>query len=229
MAKREYLASPKGRALYPKLKDPDTKFKPEGEYSVKLLLSEAEAAPILEMCQRLQQAAFDEEFEKQQAAKPKMSASKIREGIKLAELPVKPQTDPETGEETGDFVATFKMKASGITKKTGKPWSRRPALFDAKNKPLNPQKVDVWSGSVLKIIYTVSPFCTALGAGVSLRLEAVQVIELRSGGAQDAAGYGLTEEEDGYCYEDSGGDDSGDSGSPFPPDDSDDDEGVSDF
>lgn len=231
MAKKEFLISPAGRALFPKLKEPDTKFKKEGEYVVKLILTAAEAEPLLENCQRIQQEAFDEEFEKQRADKPKMSPAKIKEKIPFADLPVKPYEDPETGEDTGDYQVTFKMAASGISKKTGKPWTRRPALFDAKSKPIDPNKVDIWSGSVLKVSYTADPFCTAIGAGVSLRMEAVQIIELRSGGQRDAAGYGFGAEEGGYAYEE---DYSDDSGSPFPSDEemaanSDPTPGVSDF
>ena len=210
MAKRTYQISPAGRALFPKLKDADTKFKPEGEYVVRLILSEDDAAPLLAMCEEMQGQAAEEEFQKQREAKPKMKPEKIREGIKMADLPVKKYEDPETGEETGEYQATFKMTASGVSKKTGKPWTRRPALFDALNKPVDPKTVDVWTGSILKVSYNPDPFCTAIGAGVSLRLEAVQIIDLVSGGARDASDYGFAADEEGYAHEDSG--------SPFPSD-----------
>ncbi len=35
MSKPLILTSPKGRAIFPHLTEPDTKFKPEGEYHVK--------------------------------------------------------------------------------------------------------------------------------------------------------------------------------------------------
>jgi hypothetical protein len=201
LAKKEDIQiTPAGRALYPKLNEPDNKFKAEGEYSVKLLLTEAEARPILEKCQELRQQAFVEEFERQCEARPKFNRDKIKAELKLADLGIKPYADPETGEETGDYVITFKMAASGVSKKTEKPWTRRPKLFDSANQPLDPAKVAIWSGSVLKVAYSLSPFYTgAVGAGASIRLEAVQVIKLVSGGGQDATDYGFATEEGGYA------------------------------
>ena len=229
MAKKDFIISPAGRALYPKLKDPDTKFKPAGEYSVKLILSEADALPILEMCKRIQQEAFDAEFEKQRSDKPKMNPDKIREGIKLANLPVKPYEDPETGEETGNYQVTFKMNATGIARKTGKPFTRCPVLFDARNKLIDRMKIDVGSGSILKVGYTAAPFSKpATGTGVSLRLEAVQVLELTSWGQRDASAFGFEADEDGYSYD--AKDDGDDSGFPFVGDDGEDTTpGASDF
>lgn len=49
--------------------------------------------------------------------------------------------------------------------------------------------------------YTAEPFfVAALGAGVSLRLQAVQIIELVQGGERTAASYGF-EDEEGYTAE----------------------------
>ena len=210
MAKQDTFTSQAGRALFPKLTEPDTKFKEEGEYSVKLILTAAEAAPIRERCEAIRQQAFDERFEEIRSEKPKMSAEKIRESIKLADLPIKPYEDPDTGEETGEYQVNFKMKASGVSKKTGKEWTRRPLIFDAQNNPVNPDGLEIWSGSVLKVAYTLSPFCTAaLGAGVSIRLLGVQIIELVSGNARDAASLGFEKEESGYTHTAPG------NGSPF--------------
>lgn len=197
--KKDTFTSPAGKAIYPKLQEADTKFKPEGEYSVKLILSEAAAARILEQCEAAQEEAFQEEFEKQQAKKPKMKAEKIAAEIKRAPLPVKPYEDPETGEETGEWVVLFKTKASGINKK-GEKWERKVPLFDAKAQPISGKLAPIWSGSVLKVSYSVDPFCTAIGAGVTLRIQAVQVLELKSGGTRDAGEYGFDAEEDGYSY-----------------------------
>lgn len=201
MAKREISISPAGKSMYPRLAEPDTKFKAEGEYSVRLLLTEQDALPILERCEALRQQAFDEEVEKVRAEKPKMSLDKIKEKITLADLPIRAYEDPETGEDTGLYQINFKMVASGVSKKTGRPWSRHPAVFDSQNKAVDPKKVQIWSGSILKVAYSLEPFCTsAVGAGVSARLEAVQIIELVSGGNRDAAGYGFGAQEGGYSH-----------------------------
>ena len=197
--KKETFTSPAGKALYPKLQEADTKFKKEGEFSVKLLLSEADAAFIRSQCEEAQEAAFQEEFEKQCAAKPKMKPEKIAEGIKRADLPVKPYEDPETGDETGEWQVTFKTKASGTNKK-GEPWERKVPLFDAKAQAITGKLPQIWSGSIMKVSYSVDPFCTAIGAGCTLRILAVQILQLKTGGARDAGEYGFGAEDDGYAY-----------------------------
>ena len=94
----------------------------------------------------------------------------------------------------------FKLKAK-VTPKQGDPFEQRPAIFDAKGKPL--QEAKIGGGSKVKVAYELIPYYTAIaGAGVSLRLKAVQVIDLVefSGGASaDAFGFG---EEEGYEAED---------------------------
>jgi len=46
------------------------------------------------------------------------------------------------------------------------------------------------------------PYYTAMaGAGVSLRLRAVQVVKLVQGGSGDASGFGFDEIKDGYVAE----------------------------
>ena len=197
--RKETFTSPAGKALYPKLQEADTKFKPEGEFSVKLLLTEAQAAPFLEQCESAQEEAFQEKLEELKAKKPKMNAAKLAEEIKRAPLPVKPHTDPETGEETGEWAVHFKAKASGTTK-SGERWERKIPMYDAKNQPISGKLPTMWSGSMLKVNYVVDPFCTALGAGVTLRIQAVQILKLVSGGARSAEEYGFEAEEGGYTY-----------------------------
>src|SRR5438034_8310492 len=76
----------------------------------------------------------------------------------------------DADEPTDEVVFTFKMRASGIDKETKEPWQRRPALFDAKGKPLVGEEIG--AGSEIKVAFTIAPFYTSLvGAGVSLRLE----------------------------------------------------------
>lgn len=56
--------------------------------------------------------------------------------------------------------------------------------------------VEVWNGSVIKVNGILFPYVAANGAGISLKLNAVQILELVSSG-NGAGGYGF-EEEDGY-------------------------------
>lgn len=62
---------------------------------------------------------------------------------------------------------------------------------------------DIWGGTEGKVSFEVAPYFipgTAL-AGIKLRLNAVQVIELRSGGNKSAGEYGFGEEEGGFDAE----------------------------
>ena len=201
--------SPRNVASWPRLHEPDTKFKKEGEYSIKLRLSGAAAAELNAVVEQAHEDAYEANKKAIAEAKAKEKNPKKRAEIKeRADLPCKELY--ENDEPTGEYEFNFKMKASGVSQKTGKPWTRKPGVFNAKGKPLNEaEKAKVGGGSVVKVSYEITPFYTAaLGAGVSLRLEAVQVLELKSFQARDASAFGFGVEE-GYDGEDEGGNDSG--------------------
>jgi hypothetical protein len=103
--------------------------------------------------------------------------------------------DKESEEPTGEIEFKFKCKAGGTTK-AGKEWKRTVAIFDAKGNPAKGVK-EIWGGTEGKVSFTASPyFVAATGTvGLSLRLEAVQILNLVSGGSRDAAGYGFGKEE----------------------------------
>ena len=70
-------------------------------------------------------------------------------------------------------------------------------IRDAKGNPVN--GLAVGNGAIVKVGYELSPFYTQLvGAGVSLRLKAVQIITLVERGGADASYYGFETEEDGF-------------------------------
>jgi len=186
-AKNPRYTTPAGIAQYPYLTKPDTKFNPDGEYKLKLEVSDASGNAALV-------TFLDEQMEKSvELAKkdPKNAGKKIKVGDAPYNL----------DEDTGKLTLGFKLKAI-VRPKTGEPFEQRPAIFDAKGKPLQ-KDAKIGGGSKVKVAYEVIPFYTALvGASVSLRLKAVQVIDLVefSGGASaDAFGFG---EEDGYEAED---------------------------
>ena len=189
--KKKYvqMTSPAGVAVYPWLNKPDTKFNAAGIYSVTLKLEGAEADTLIEALAPLYQAALD-------AAKEESGKKKIKE----AGVPWKLAEDEEGNELDGVYLFNFKMKAQ-LTDKAGSVIDMRPALFDAARKPL-PAKTAVWGGSKIKVAFELVPFfVAAVGAGISLRMKAVQVLELVSGGQRDAESYGF-DEEDGYVAED---------------------------
>ncbi len=181
--KNPRYVTPAGIAQYPYLTKPDTKFNPDGEYKVSLEIPAAQAQDIVTF--------LDEQHEASVAKAKKENAGKR---IKEGEVPYL------LNEETGAVTVRFKLKAK-VSPKMGDPFEQRPAIFDAKGKPLQDAKVG--GGSKIKVAYEVVPYFTAIaGAGVSLRMKAVQVIDLKefSGGA-GAGAYGFGEEE-GYEAED---------------------------
>lgn len=185
--KKKPSVTPAGRAIFPRLNEPDTKFNEDGVYTVTLALEGEEAQAMIEVI---------EEAKKEAMAMAKKQI-KGKKKPKEADLPYFEVLD-ENEEETGEIGFKFKMKASGVSKKTGKRWERRPALFDAKTKRINADTTQIWGGSIIKVSYTADPYYVpALGAGVSLRLEGVQVIELVTAGGKSASDLGFGEE-DGY-------------------------------
>ena len=120
-------------AIYPHLVKPDVRFSELGEYKVTLKVSKSDAT---EMVQGVNQAILDS------LAK----AEKDTKGKKVKEAP-KPYT------EEGDFVFfKFKMKASGVNRKTQEKFSQRPTLFDAKKNPISADTA-IWGGSIMKVAY----------------------------------------------------------------------------
>ncbi|QDB70997.1 single-stranded DNA-binding protein [Bordetella phage vB_BbrP_BB8] len=208
--KNPEFTSPRGTFVYPKLNEPDygtDEFpKPDGEYSVRLRMTEAEAEPLLEKLQPLLEAAYEEGRAKF-AELPVATRKKLKD-ITENEL-FQVEYDKETEEPTGNVLFKFAMKASGKSKKTGKEWSRKPVIFDAKGNKMTKAPA-IWGGTVGKVSFEARPyFIVGSGAaGLKLGLNAAQVIDLVSGGGRDAEGYGFGEE-DGYEYDDTDAADEG--------------------
>lgn len=182
--KNPRYTTPAGIAQYPYLTKPDTKFNPDGEYKISVEIPGAAAQDIVTF--------LDEQFAASVAkAKKENPGKKIKEG----DVPY------SVNDDTGKVTVRFKLKAK-VTPKQGDPFEQRPALFDAKGKPIGTD-AKIGGGSKVKVAYELVPYYTAIaGAGISLRLKAVQVIDLVefSGGASSEA-YGFGEEE-GYEAED---------------------------
>lgn len=167
--KRRYtrVFTPVGTAIYPKLNEPDTKFNPEGLFSVKLAVPADEAEGLIEQLE-----AERDEFFKTLDAKQQKTFSKA--AVFEAEL-------DDEGAETGNVIFRAKL-AAHVKTKAGKEWDQRPALFDAFNNELDPEVVKVGGGSRMRLQCEVSPYGmpSTKTCGVSLRLRAVQIVELRT-------------------------------------------------
>ena len=180
---KEYvnIVTPMGNAIYPWLTSPDTKFNPEGEYKVSLSVKEKEATPLI--------SKIDSQIK--EAIKLAPQGKKVKE----SEKPYQPELDDD-GQETGNIIFKFKMRAQ-IKTKDGRTIPMSPKLFDASG-VLMTECNSIWGGSKIKVSADMIPYyVAAVGAGVSLRLKAVQVIDLVTGGGDDAGSFGF-QKEDGY-------------------------------
>ena len=201
------MITPKGAFIWPRLNEPDygnEKFpQPDGQFSVQLRVraDDPEVVAMIAKLQPLLDSAIAE-------GKRKFAELKVDQRKRLKDISINPLFstvyDKETEEPTGEIEFKFAMKYSGETKKgpnAGKKWTRTPALFDAKGKPM---KAAVYSGTTGKISFSVMPdgyFIAGTGAvGLKLGLEAVQVILLSNGRDRTADAYGFGAEE-GYSEE----------------------------
>ena len=170
----EAKISAMGEAIYPHLNKPDVKFSEAGEYKVTLKVNKSDASKMLGEYKQ----AIDDSL---------IKAEKENKGKKIESAPI-----PYT--EEGDYVFfKYKLKATGTNFKTKEKFSQRPALFDAKNNPID-NSILIFGGSKMKIAYSLVPYFTPmLGAGITARIKAVQVIELVEGKQMN-----LFDKEDGY-------------------------------
>lgn len=190
--------TPKGKAIWPRLTGtPDTKFKAEGEWKVKQELSQADGAPIVVEIDAAMQEALVEAKAKFVEAKAAYLAltPKEKSGKKPPKEPALVDAPYFVDEESGNVTLSFKLTASGVNKKTKEAFTQKPVIFDASGKVVTAD-IKIGGGSIIKVGYELNTFATPLGAGVSLRLKAVQVITLVAFGA-DAGYYGF-ESEDGF-------------------------------
>jgi len=170
--------SPKGVAVFPRLNEPDFKFKDAGQYSTKLRLPKAEAEAFLAKFQSLSDDIHAEKVEFFKGKKDKKG--KMIE-VENAGLPFSVETDKE-GNETGFILLAFSSNASFKDKTTGVEKKITPGIYDSQGKPAN---VQVGGGSVLKVAFQPFPYYNdaTQKSGVSFRLQGVQVIELRQFGS----------------------------------------------
>jgi hypothetical protein len=191
--------TPRGVFVFPAITAPDygnASFpKPDGEFKVNLRLTEEEAEPLIKKLTPIYEQA-EQEGKEAFDALPVANRKKLKNGFQMNDM-YETEYDKESEEPTGNVIFKFKSKASGKNKK-GETWTRKPGIFNAKGVSLkNPPQI--WGGTEGKVSYTVSPyFIPGTGvAGISLRLEAVQILELVSSGSKSASSFGFGQE-DGY-------------------------------
>ena len=174
------FVSPLGVAVYQYLLKPDVKFNKDGEYKTTLRIKKDDAQETI--------TRIDEAIS--------ASVNQIKKGN--GSKSVKTANPPYKIDENGDYLINFKLKAKVTNSKTGNSWTQKPALFDASGQPIAKDTI-VWGGSEMKVSYELVPYHTSLvGAGVSLRLKAAQILKLVSGEGAAASSFGFAKE-DGFA------------------------------
>ena len=178
----------RGNALWAKLFEPDTKFDANGVYSISLVLPEVDASEMCEYLDGLVEAKFDDEVKAKPALKNQLSKNP----------PYSPVYDRETGDATGEIEFKFKLKAK-VNTRDGRTFEQKVAVVDAKRTPMK-DEIAVGNGSDVKVAFEPMPYMVAgtKMVGVSLRLKAVQVINLVEYGSPATS---VFDEEDGFVAE----------------------------
>jgi len=171
-AVRQKSVSPKGKAVYPRLNKPDTKFDADGVYKTGLRLDPNEplaAAMLAEM------EAF-------------AAANNVGPG-----RPYKDEAD-DKGVPTGMVIMNYKVAAKGPDRDGKIGESRQPAIVDAGKKPV---VGNGGGGSTLRISGQMSTY-DGFGGGISLSPVAVQVLDLQTwnAGVDDFDDEGAAERDD---------------------------------
>lgn len=179
-----YLVSPKGVAVWPKIHEPDFKFDTDGAFSVDLRVDPSlpEVAGFLDELGR--------RFEEHYAATCQREGKKT---LKRAAMPWKPEQDDE-GNDTGMVLIRFKRRHKVTSKRTGKTYFYQPAVFDSQRQIMTEP---IGGGSILRVkCEPYGWYSPSLGCGLRLTMAAVQVLQLvPPGGGASADGF---EEEEGY-------------------------------
>lgn len=173
--------SPKGTAVWPRIDTPDTKFDEDGVFSCKLHVSEGDFK------------AFEAQINKQVEAEYKAEcASQGKDKLRRA------SSCPLRITDDGEYEIFAKQKAKVHTKSKGT-LEFSIAAYDSQGKKIETPKIG--SGSTLKMAVEVNTwFVPSQGFGYTLRLRAVQVIDLVEYGGGDG-GFGFGAEADGYVGE----------------------------
>lgn len=182
--------TPLGVLKFPWIQTPSTKFNPDGTYQTSLLLTEEQAAPLIEKLNAL----TDEWFNTTYNEAKKKDKEKITKKYPYAEEVYEDEDEEEVA--TGLIEFKFKQNAQVTSKKTGKVHEFHVGVFDKFNKPIPNEKV-VYGGSTAIINFSPRPYYmpSTGDCGITLQLNAVQVHSFGVGGSS-ASTYGFEASED---------------------------------
>lgn len=173
------ITTPKGKAVWPRIDTADTKFDEDGVYSCKLHVTEGDFKAFEAIVKPKLDEAYKEECSRQGKDKIRMAAS-----------------SPLRINDEGDHEIYAKQKAKVHTKSKGT-LEFTIAAVDSQGKKIAMPKIG--SGSILKMAVEVNTwFVPSQGFGYTLRLRAVQVLDLVEYGGGGDGSFGFGAEADGY-------------------------------
>jgi hypothetical protein len=177
------ITSPRGvLEKYAALTAPDYKFDAAGAYKCKqvLQLNEQTQAYIKTI-----EDAYETAYKAEAVAKGKK--------VKRADMPW------EINEEEGTVTFSYKLKAQIINGKTKEAINRKVKIFDGAGKLIpNASSIKIGGGTVAKLAFQPYFWPSAtLGYGMTLQLEACQIIQLVEFGAGEGD-YEFGAEDDGF-------------------------------
>lgn len=162
------VVSPKGKALWCKVTEPDRKFDPEGTLSTSLVLdpNEPDVQAFIEKLEALQDQAFEETKETLGA-----KASQVRKRPFYVD-----HTDQE-GNPTGNIVFKFALKNVDARKAQGR--ASEIVVVDSHKQAVNPVPL-VGNDSLVRVASFVYPYYMAVSKeiGISFMWTKMQIIEL---------------------------------------------------
>jgi hypothetical protein len=180
-------ASPKGKALWCKYKEPDTKFNAKGEYSTSLVCDPNDPAvqAYINKLEELRDIAYNETCETLGPAKAK--------GVRKAEV-YADEVD-SNGNETGNIV--FKYKLKDLSDRIQRGNDSEIVVVDSKKNRLS--KADaplVGNGSEIRVVSYANPYFMASTKTVGIshiwsKMQIIDLVEFSGGGDE-------FDEEDGF-------------------------------
>lgn len=181
------LITPKGELTgFNAIFEPSVKFNKEGAYNANIVLSKEDGEAILNLVKAVQKEQFKNFKNKND---------------KLAEIqsivPISETTDD--GEIIYDPEGKYVLKTKNTANIKDGVIGKRIAVFDSNLKPV--KKLNLGAGSIVKLKVSISGYSVAGKVGVSIRLEAVQVIKYVPYESVSGTADGFEVEADGFDAE----------------------------
>lgn len=174
LEKRIIIGPAKGEWFH--LDEPDTKFKPEGDYKVTIYPTQEAMRSHFEDMKAILEAALPiyQEIENEDAKKK----GKKPKTLKASD------TQPWLSDEMEDGTIQLKLKTSAtfVDPKTGVTENKNLPVIDSTGKYLTKAQIKaakIGNGSTTRVVVTAKPYhMVTQGVGISLRLEKVQIIDV---------------------------------------------------